>query len=252
MPTDFFPPQLSETLREIFASVPFSPAIIKMIGAEENITPAFLCPGEQTQLQSYKFPKRRSEFLSGRICAKLAASHYLQEHLHNLPEMEQIEICNSESGRPFLSLHPPRPFIPPEISISHSSGYAAAIAAQHRCGIDIQKQAKSLIKVKERYCGAREYALLTQIIKKEDELARLALLWAAKEAIQKTFSTKSGVVAFSGIRLQAGEEINGGCLVFSFSLPPGNKQYGQKNIRVAAVTFADYGVAVSISEKGTN
>ena len=155
-----------------------------------------------------------------------------------------------KDGRPFLSFLPTMPFKSPEISLSHSGGYAAAMAAQHRCGIDIQKQEKSLIKVKERYCAVREYTLLTKIIKEGNELVRLALLWSAKEAIQKAFSTKNGVIAFSGIRLQAGEEIDDDCMIFSFSLRPGGDQQTQKNIRVAAITFADYAVAVSISGKG--
>jgi len=246
--TDIFPVPLSEILSKIFDPTPFSPAIISMIPAADEIEFGFLCPGEYAQLQKYRLPKRRSEFLSGRLCAKLAASRYLQESLRIRPGMEEIEICNNNNGRPFLCLQPEQSFAVPEISISHSSGYAAAIAAQHRCGIDIQKQEKSLIKVQEKYCTDREYTLLQKSIKDGDKLRRLALLWSAKEAIQKTFSIEKGVISFSSIRLQRGEETAGGCTIFSFLLPHESSQSTKGNIiKVAAATLADYAVAVSIS-----
>jgi 4'-phosphopantetheinyl transferase EntD len=246
--TDIFPVRLSESLRKIFDPTPFSPAVISMIPAADEIEFGFLCPEEYAQLQKYKLPKRRSEFLSGRLCAKLAVSRYLEESLRIRPGMEQIEICNNENGRPFLCLHPEQPFAVPEISISHSSGYAAAIAARHRCGIDIQKQDKSLIKVQEKFCADREYTLLRKSIREGDKLRRLALLWSAKEAIQKTFSIEKGVISFSSIRLQRGEETAGGCTIFSFLLPPKSSLSTKENIiKVVAVTLADYAIAVSIS-----
>ena len=82
MLTDFFPSVLNKTIGEIFDSIPFTPSIIRIIPAADEIAPGLLCHGERRQLQRYTFPKRRSEFLSGRICAKLTVCRYLQKRHH--------------------------------------------------------------------------------------------------------------------------------------------------------------------------
>ncbi|MBW2683350.1 MAG: 4'-phosphopantetheinyl transferase superfamily protein [Deltaproteobacteria bacterium] len=247
--TNFFPVELSRTIRDTFNSMPCTPVMLRLLPATGNIEPGFLLNSELLQLEKYKLPKRRSEYLTGRICAKLAASSYLQSSLNTPVAMEQIEIFNAGHGRPYITFHSsPSPTVP-DISISHSKGYAVAMAAEHRCGIDIQKHEKSLIKVKEKYCTAREYTLLSEIIENGDELLRLALLWSAKEAIQKIFSTEKGLPSFSNIRLQTGEEKDYGNVVFSFSVPANHGRQKSVMIRVAAGTFKDYAIAVSMTKE---
>ncbi len=75
-----------------------------------------------------------------------------------------------------------------DISISHSGDYGAALAACSPCGIDLQLRQDSLLKVKEKYCSEAEYRLLETFLSETDTLARLALLWAAKEAAKKALS----------------------------------------------------------------
>jgi len=248
MLTNFFPVELSRTIRDIFSSMPCSPVMLRILPTAGDIEPGFLLNSELVQLENYKLPKRRSEYLTGRLCAKLAASNYLQSSLNTPVAMEQIEIFNAGHGRPYITVHPsPSPTVP-DISISHSKGYAVAMAAEHRCGIDIQKHEKSLIKVKEKYCTTREYTILSKIIANGNELLRLALLWSAKEAIQKIFSTEKGLPSFSNIRLQTGEEKDYGNVVFSFSLPANHARQKSVIIRVAAGTFKDYAIAVSMTK----
>jgi len=249
MLTNFFPVELIITIKDIFSSVPCSPVMLRILPTAGDIEPGFLLNSELLQLEKYKLPKRRSEYLTGRLCAKLAASNYLQSSLNTPVAMAQIEIFNAGHGRPYITVHPsPSPTVP-DISISHSKGYAVAMAAEHRCGIDIQKHEKSLIKVKEKYCTTREYTLLSEIIKNGDELLRLALLWSAKEAIQKIFSTEKGLPVFSNIRLQTGEEKDYGNVVFSFSVPANHGRQTSVMIRVAAGTFKDYAIAVSMTKE---
>lgn len=249
MLTNFFPVELSRTIRDTFNSVPCPPVMLRILPAPGDIDPGFLCKSELVQLGKYKLPKRRSEYLTGRLCAKLAASSYLQSSLNTPVAMEQIEIFNAAHGRPYIAFHPgPSPTVP-DISISHNKGYAVAMAAEHRCGIDIQKHEKSLIKVKEKYCAVREYTLLSDSIQNGDELSRLALLWSAKEAIQKTFSTENSLPTFSNIRLQSGDQKDCGTVVLFFSLPPGQSRQKSKVIAVAAGTFEDYAIAVSMLEE---
>ena len=249
MLTDFSPVELDRTIKDTFSSTPCTPVMLRIIPAAGEIDPDFLRNNELVQLTKYKLLKRRSEYLTGRLCAKMAAADYIQSSLHTRFAMEQIEILNRGHGRPFILFHPTPSFATPNISISHSGDYAAALAAQHRCGIDIQKHEKGLIKVKEKYCTIQEYNILSEIIKNGDELLQLALLWAAKEAIQKTFSTKNGVPVFSNICLQKGEEKDDGGVVLFFSLAPGQGRQKSKIIVVAAATFTNYAVAVSMLEE---
>ena len=247
--TNFFPVELIRTIKDTFSSMQCTPVMLRLLPAAGDIDPDFLHNSELVQLKKYRLPKRRSEYLTGRLCAKLAASSYLQSSLNTPVAMEQIEIFNAGHGHPYITFHPGPPPTLPDISISHSKGYAVAMAAEHRCGIDIQKHEKSLIKVKEKYCAVREYTILSDSIKNGTEVSRLALLWSAKEAIQKTFSTENGLPTFSNIRLHSGEEKDCGNVVFSFSLPPGQGRRKSEVTAVAAGTFADYAIAVSMLEE---
>jgi len=254
MLSNFIPVQLSAIILDTFSSIPCSPVVLKLLPAASELHPktihnklyTLLHSNELIQLEKYRLPKRRSEYLTGRICAKIAASNYLQFTLQTPPQMHLIEINNSEYGHPLITFHPTSSFQIPEISISHSKGYGTAVAAQHRCGIDIQRQEKSLIKVKEKFCVEREYHLLSQIIPRRHELLRLSLLWSAKEAIQKSFSTKTSMPTFLDICLQAGEKKDRNNVLFFFSLPPDLNRQIPKIITVAAGIFMNYAIAVSV------
>jgi phosphopantetheinyl transferase len=252
--TNILPAQLSAIILDTFSSIPCPPTLLKLLPAASETAPEaiqdkpyrFLHSSELAQLKKYRLPKRRSEYLTGRICTKMAVSDYLHHILQTPPAMNQMEIKNSAYGHPFVTFHPAASFPLPDISISHSKGYGAAIAAQHRCGIDIQSQEKSLIKVKEKYCWEREYHLLSKIIPGKDELQRLSLLWSAKEAIQKSFSTEASMPTFLDINLQGGEMNDNANVLFFFSLPPGKNRHIQEIITVAAGLFMNYAIAVSM------
>lgn len=255
MLTNLLPAELSRTILDTFGSLPCPPVVLKLIAAGEtepetlkNTPYRYLHDGELAQLKQYKLAKRRSEYLTGRVCAKLAASHYLRSALHIPPEMNQMEISNYEYGSPFITFHSEALFPVPTISISHSKGYGAAIAANHPCGIDIQSQEKSLIKVQEKYCDAQEYSNLLKAVPKGSELLRLSLLWSSKEAIQKRFSNNNSMPAFLDILLQAGERVDNDNVLFFFSLPPAATLQHRKTVTVAAGSFRDYAIAVSAPE----
>ncbi len=260
MLTNSLPVQLSTIILDTFSSISCPPVILKLLPDADETAPEamqntpyiFLHSSELAQLKKYRLPKRRSEYLTGRICAKMAISSYLQSTLRPLPAMNQMEINKSEYGRPFITFHPAASFPLPDISISHSKGYGAAIATRHRCGIDIQRQEKSLIKVRERYCLEREYHILSKIIPEREELLQLSLLWSAKEAIQKSFSRGASMPTFLGIQLQGGKRKDNANFLFSFSLSPGQSQQSLRNITVVAGLFMDYAIAVSVLEEAAD
>jgi len=236
MLTNCLPAQLSSIILGTFNSIPCPPIVLRLLPAADEIPPekilktpyTLLHRRECTQLQKYRLPKRRSEYLTGRICAKMAMSDYLHLTLQDPPEMNQIEIKNSEYGQPFITSH-----------------QSAAVAAQHRCGIDIQRQENSLIKVREKYCLEDDYRIVSRIIPEGGELLGLSLLWSAKEAIQKRFSSENSMPTFLNICLQDGERKGNDNVLFYFSIPPSQGRQDTRIITVAAGVFMNYAIAVS-------
>ncbi len=162
-------------------------------GQEEDLCQQWLHPKEQEKLQTLRYQKRHLEWLGGRICAKKACLHYLTGGNDDMqpepaaPDAAHLQFMIAESGRPFLNPNAvPEQGTVPHVSISHSRGYALAIAASTPCGIDIQAVSDALLRVKDRFCSPEEEELLARHLQKLQPGERLALLWAVKEAIKKT------------------------------------------------------------------
>jgi phosphopantetheinyl transferase len=153
----------------------------------------WLSSTEENRLRELKLDKRRREWLAGRICAKIAVCDYLRSHQQGqkLPAYNEIQISNSEDGRPFVAWtgEEMRPQAP-DISISHSGSLALALAARTCCGVDVQEVSDKLNRVKERFCTEQE-ALLVCGRQTLDPLMGLALLWTAKEAAKKALSASA-------------------------------------------------------------
>lgn len=196
--TNLFPQAVKKGAIELFGEQSLQPVLLRLVPADtatghdtavSNI-PELLHPKEKTILSGYRLAKRRAEYLTGRICAKKAAHIFLTKS-SALPEplrMPDIEIATTTIGRPNVYLHRPhRPFRM-DISISHSGDYGAALAAESRCGIDLQMQKTTLLQVQEKYCSNAEYRLLETSLADYGTLPRLTVLWAAKEAGKKALS----------------------------------------------------------------
>lgn len=141
-----------------------------------------LSPAETVLFRRFRYAKRRLEWLGGRLAAKHCLQNILNKDVSEPHLYDTYSILPDTHGRPHLAIplteHPAA-----SISISHSRGYAAALVHQSGdCGIDIQQKTPKLISVQERFTSDDELRLLHPIT---DTLTRLALLWAAKEAIKK-------------------------------------------------------------------
>ncbi len=211
--------------------------------AEEAALQAIWLSGEERQRMSrLAFPKRRKEWLAGRICAKMAIEDYFRSlgRESDIPDRTELTIASSDVGRPFVLCRGTHPFPPePEISISHSGGFALALAAGSPCGVDIQKTGEGLVRVKERFCTAREEDLLGPVM--NDPLLHLALLWAAKEAAQKALSL-AGMPGLLDLVLEGIEKIGREELLLLFS----RSHLRASQIRVLAGTIEGYGLGICI------
>ncbi len=91
----------------------------------------------------YNIPEtgaRRLEWLMGRIAAKDVLRQWMQEKLKENLAPADFEIRTTETGKPY-AVSPSMGFIPmPDISISHSEGYAVAAVApmEKNIGLDVQ------------------------------------------------------------------------------------------------------------------
>ena len=161
----------------------------------------YLHPEELLRYQGFSLPKRRREFLAGRLCAKLALTELLPEQAL---APRQLFITSDPSGRPL----PPgdEAGLPPglHLSITHGGEFAGAIAANRPCGIDLQPLGDNLLRVRERYCLPADEVLLSQTLTHLGERERLALLWTAKEAAKKALSHRRmyGFLELSLVTLQ--------------------------------------------------
>ncbi|MBE0582888.1 MAG: 4'-phosphopantetheinyl transferase superfamily protein, partial [Desulfofustis sp.] len=165
-----------------------------------QLVTTWLTDHERECLDRFSFPKRRSEWLSGRICAKRAILDLLSGQSSRPLSPLDISIEVGSSGRPSVVISErPRLFNDLDISISHSQGKAIGIAGHGLCGVDIQHLNDTLFRVKSRFCDEFEMALLENVM--ESDLVQLGLLWVSKEAIRKCFSALA-LLGFLEIHLE--------------------------------------------------
>ena len=150
-----------------------------------SLPPAEKVLGEREQafFQTLKLPKRRTEWLGGRLALKRLVAAQVR-----LP-LTQVEVLpHAESGKPQLLIAGQRSTLP--FSITHSHGYAvAAIAPTHQyIGIDLEKIAPRMNAWKTDFFHP------TELI--EDGDAFLTALWTQKEAVVKLLGTGLAINSF--------------------------------------------------------
>lgn len=202
-----------------------------------------LSPDEKTRFAAYTYPKRRKEWLGGRLGAKIC----LLELLRLPPDpglFSSISILPAEHGAPLVSASPALSGWSgslPSVSISHSGRYVVAMAADSgSCGVDIQRITARTVSVADRFAEPGERQLLRDAAPDWDEPRRLTLLWAAKEALKKSLLADKPVF-FRGIILQSFSCSDG--ILLGFTNPTGAGSPAE----AASVSLGDYMLAYSIS-----
>ena len=243
---NLFPIDIRKGITEIFGQQPLQTVLLQLLPANtvnEHFF-SFLHPKEATILGSYRFSKRRSEYLTGRICAKLAIRDFsYRNKIHSYPlNLQEIEIGKTANGRPTALVHTQNADeLKIDISISHSGDYVVALAAQLNCGIDLQQQKPALLRVQEKYCSKAESKILEMFLADNDAVTRLTLLWAAKEAAKKALSLWQ-MPGFLDLELWKTKKI-AGCNVFYLLLNIKNPLIPQE---VIVMTGMFYGYALAI------
>ncbi len=249
MTKNIFPQFLQEAISLNFTAVSATATMLDiedvardLIGKQNTLAiKDWLSPAELAKLHSFKMQKRKSEWLAGRVCAKIAATDFSELLKRKASDWNQIVIHNTFSGRPYIFLPQAYQFLGEcDLSISHSSRYAVAITAGADCGIDIQEPRQTLYRVKERFCLDEEETLLKRHFSAENELTPLTLLWAAKESIRKAYS-KLFIPEFLQLKLNTLEVNKDGWWRITFlhtDIAP----------TVIGGFFQEYGIAICISQ----
>ena len=252
---NLFPAALRKGAIEIFGDQSMQPVLLGLLSATTNsehplpdsCSSKTLHPNEIDILSGYRFPKRRSEYLTGRICAKMAIQKFITlTKTHPRPLiLPEIEITNTATRRPIVRIHGANTDVPKlDISIAHSGDFGVALASGSRCGIDLQRHEETLLRVKDKYCSEREHRLLETFLTDNDMITRLNILWAAKEAAKKALSYWQ-MPGFLDLELQELKRFTN-CITLSLRIPHAKSNQMPKEATVAAGMFGDYALAICL------
>jgi phosphopantetheinyl transferase len=169
-------------------------ALVDLDQLREDDVVLMLSEAERIYFQRFHHPKRRREWLCGRIAAKMALLD-----MYEAEEFRRLTLLPDEHGRPVVSGLTKNNL---SLSITHSGKYAAALAVpRESCGIDLQKISDKLPSLTNYFASEAELKLLKNQSDLGSEETALTMLWAVKEAVKKSvFADQPGI--FSGIEAQ--------------------------------------------------
>ncbi len=156
------------------------PKIRELYDQDSGCVLAWLSEDEQEYISRFRFPKRYSEWLGGRVAVKAALLRdrtFLQEKC----DLCEITVLADTHGRPVIMQ--PQSVKMARISISHSGRYGVGMASFCGCGVDIQQIESRIAKLGDHIGTEREIRMATEAVGSLQE--GLTLLWAAKEAVKK-------------------------------------------------------------------
>ncbi len=143
---------------------------------------------EQRHLLSFPVVKRKVDWLSGRIAAKLAVCNYTMKRLN----VKEISIDYNDNRRPFFADY--------FVSISHSQLLAVALVGDSRLGIDTECNTRLTHNNISPLITKEE---ITQVCIGNDIENQQAktLIWCLKEALFKTFGENNFINFAKKIRI---------------------------------------------------
>ncbi len=148
---------------------------------QPDIPQLLLSPEEQTLFSRFSYPKRRREWLGGRLAAKTALLLFNDRKNIAEKQMADFSILPDSHGRPVL-----QDTVDRAVSITHSSRFAAALTAHGtNCGLDLQKISSRLPELANRFTTPAEIQRVKRIAPKLEKNTLLTTIWTAKEAIKK-------------------------------------------------------------------
>lgn len=250
-----FPKALFGLMRRAFPRHRFQPVMHALVSSAEYsrltlITPDerhILSPGELRRAGDFSLKKRQDEWLTCRICAKMAVLDYHNAAKETPSPLQpsQIHIANKDTGRPFLEGALTPELKRADLSLSHGAGYGLALVADTWCGVDIEEPRQSLMKVREKLCTPEEEEILQHYLGDLTELQHLTLIWTAKEAAKKALS-HSRMPGFLELILTEAEPHTGGWVV-TFLVSSREYTRYPATVTVTAELYQGHGLALCLT-----
>ncbi|GAA4293537.1 4'-phosphopantetheinyl transferase superfamily protein [Streptomyces violaceoruber] len=153
----------------------------------------YLTAAETEQAATLRAPRRRLEWLAGRLALKHAVSAHGRRHWGLAREPRTVEVRavsgGLQGGRPVVDA-------PVEVGLTHSGDFAVAVCGPHAVGVDLEHDRPmppTLARLLDEECDPRAPSA---------DARRLAampatLRWTCKEAVLKYYGF--------GLRIDAGE-----------------------------------------------
>lgn len=197
----------------------------------------YLSSEELTTYNQFKYHKRQSEWLGGRLAAKQAVLRSKGQE-PTVAARREWSICTDEHGRPFFKYPGNNQ---PGLSISHSHGLAMAMTVNDRqCGLDLQKISTATIRVKEKFCSGDEERIIASLNRPDNNQASdLTMLWSAKEALRKARGGHP-LTGFMAMQLTKATGSHNNCWLFTMGV--NSEQY-----LISVFFYQDYAIAICIN-----
>jgi len=171
---------------------PFPPGFLEDAGAvwKRLLVYTLLSREERAVWQGLPVnPRRRSEWLMGRIALKEVARSWIAQHYGVLLYPADINIRTDAAGKPYVAADGLEALgEPPQVSLSHADGYNVAVAGSGNRPVGIDLETFGRIRLPDFIDGAFTSTEKMQLeAVAADEREELALrMWCAKEAAAKS------------------------------------------------------------------
>jgi 4'-phosphopantetheinyl transferase len=142
----------------------------------------FLGAAERARFDSFRFDKRRSDWLLGRWTAKRLLQAVLLHQCHERAPRRALEIVSDADGAPFARLSGQT--LPFHLSISHSHGSALCAVDAEAIGIDLEWVEPREPPFIGDYLTPREQGSVNTAPPAQRD-ALVTCMWSAKEAVLK-------------------------------------------------------------------
>ncbi|MGA2274099.1 MAG: SDR family NAD(P)-dependent oxidoreductase [Bryobacteraceae bacterium] len=221
------------------AQVDIGPLAAALDENAEALVHDYLSGPELAHFETLALPKRRREWLAGRIAAKTAIRMLL---VPGGPDAARIRILAGQDGAPSAAFEEACTAMaaPPFVSIAHSGGLAAALATPRPgFGIDVEAISRGAAEVESEFAGPEETALVLATV--ADRTSALTCLWAAKEACRKAAGAAGAAPRDVVLREM---ERRGEYLVARFEHP--------RAATIRCVTFHDAAYAYAVAAPARN